>query len=469
MFEKIWQQHVVRDLGDNAYLIHIDRHMLHEVSGAVSFQGLREAGNRVRNPELTFAVLDHLLDTFPGRTDKTMIPRGTEFIRELRKGCEEYGVPLIDIGDARQGIVHVIGPELGIALPGTIIVCGDSHTCSLGGMGAYAFGIGSTDGQVVLTSQTLVQTKPKTMRVTYTGQLNPGVYPKDLILYLIREVTADGGNEHVIEFAGPVVEAMPIDGRLTICNMAVELSARGGMVAPDDVTFEYLAGRAHAPKGALWDQAVAHWRNMRTDDGATFDREVVIDCDRIEPLVSWGTSPEQVLSLNECVPDPDDAPSERAASSWQRALSYMGLEPGMRLERLPIEGAFIGSCTNGRLSDLEAAAEMLKGRRVAPGVRAICTPGSMSVKAEAEARGIADIFRDAGFEWREPGCSLCMSGGAGGETFPPGSRIISSTNRNFESRQGKNVRSHLASPATVALSAVEGCISNIAARHSDRG
>lgn len=461
LFEKIWSDHVVRDLGDNSYLVHIDRHLLHEVSGAVSFKGLRESGQSVRRPDLTIAVLDHLLDTMPGRSDETQIPRGTEFIRALRAGCEEFGVRLIDIGDMRQGIVHVIAPELGFALPGATIVCGDSHTCSLGGIGAYAFGIGSTDGQVVLSTQTLVQTKPKAMRVSFEGPLRPGVYPKDMILHLIRLVTADGGNEHVIEFAGSAIRAMSVEGRLTICNMSVELSARGGIVAPDDVTFDYLAGRPLAPAAAAWHEAVRYWRSLRTDDGAVFDKEVRIDCADIAPLMSWGTSPEHVLRFDERVPDPADAPDARTAAGWTRALNYMGLEPGMALEGLPITGAFIGSCTNGRLSDLEAAAEYLKGRHVAPGVRAICTPGSMAVKAEAEAKGIATIFKEAGFEWREPGCSLCMSGGAGGETFAPGSRIISSTNRNFESRQGKGVRSHLASPAAVALAAVEGRLADL--------
>jgi 3-isopropylmalate/(R)-2-methylmalate dehydratase large subunit len=460
-FEKVWDDHVVADLGDNTWLIHIDRHFLHEMSGSVSFKGLKEAGRALRHPELTWATIDHVVDTFPGRGDETLIPHGADFIRAHREGCREFGIPLFDLDDARQGIVHVISPALGIALPGLTLVCGDSHTCTVGGVGAFAWGVGSSDSEHVFATQTLVQTRPKSMRVNFEGRVAPGVYAKDLILHLISRITADGGNGYAIEYAGPAIRGLSVEGRLTICNMAIELSARTGMVAPDEVTYEYLADREFSPKGAHWDRALDYWRSLPSDDGAAFDFEVDIDCDRVAPQITWGTSPEHSIGVSERIPDPASAPTARARATMERALGYAGLAPGMRLEGLPVNAAFIGSCTNSRLSDLRAAAEVLEGRKVAPGVRAICTPGSAEVKREAEAAGIARIFRDAGFEWREAGCSLCMSGGCGGESFGERERVITSTNRNFENRQGRGVISHLASPATVALSAVEGRIADV--------
>ena len=461
LFEKIWGEHVVKDFGQNTYLLYIDRNFLHEVSGAISFKGLAEAQRAVRRPELTWATIDHVVDTFPGRGDQTKIPRGNDFIRGLREGVSRWGVPLFDLGSDFQGIVHVISPELGIALPGSTLVCGDSHTCTVGGVGALAWGIGSTDSEHVLVTQTLVQSKPETMLVDFDGVPPAGVTPKDLVLHLIGRITADGGNGYAIEFGGSAMRAMPVEGRLTICNMAIELSARTGMVAPDDVTFEYLCGRPFAPKGKAWDRALAHWRLLPSDPDAKFDRVVTIDCTNLAPQVTWGTSPEHVVAIDGVVPDPSDSDSARMRLGIEKALAYTGLTPGTRLEGLPIEAAFIGSCTNSRLSDLRAAAAILKGRKIASGLKAICTPGSTQVKRAAEAEGIDRIFREAGFEWRESGCSLCMSAGAAGEDFGGRRRVISSTNRNFENRQGRGVTSFLASPATVALSAVNGKISDV--------
>lgn len=457
MLDKIWADHVVQDFGDNTYLLHVDRTFLHELA-AVAFDTLKKMNRPIVRPELTFATVDHLLDTFPGRTDQTLIPNGAEFIRVLRKGAQDSGVTLFDLDSPRQGIVHVIAPELGIALPGTIFVCCDSHTSTIGGVGALAWGIGTTDIEHVMATQCIVQTRPLRMRVNFNGRLLQGVTAKDLILYLIGRISADGGNGYAIEYAGPVMRALSIEERLSICNMSIELSARAGMVAPDDATFEYLHDRPYSPKGAQWDSAVAYWRTLASDAAASFDREVDIDCTQISAQVTWGTSPEHVIGIGERVPDPAKAASARERSSMERALSYMRLSPGESVEGLPIDAAFIGSCTNSRISDLRAAAKILAGRKIAPAVQAICTPGSMAVKRQAEAEGIDRIFRDAGFEWREPGCSLCMSGGAGGERFREKARVISSTNRNFEHRQGRDVRSHLASPATVAASAIMGRI-----------
>ena len=459
MLDKIWDDHTVRYFGDNTYLLHVDRTFLHELA-AMAFNGLEQAGHPIVCPDLTFATVDHLLDTVPGRTDQTVIPNGAEFIRTLRAGSAQNHIRFFDLDAPDQGIVHVIAPELGIALPGTIFVCCDSHTSTIGGIGALAWGIGVSDLEHVMATQCIVQTKPLNMRVNFEGRLRPGVTAKDLILYLIGRVSADGGNGYAIEYAGPAIRALGVEERLSICNMSIELSARAGMVAPDDTTFDYLRDRRFAPKDAQWDGAVGYWRALASDDDVEFDREIDIDCAEISPQVTWGTSPEHVVGIDGRVPDPSNVPAERERQSMLRALDYMQLSPGTSVEGLPIEAAFIGSCTNSRISDLRAAASILDGRKVASGLKAICTPGSMAVKRQAEAEGIDRIFREAGFEWREPGCSLCMSGGAGGERFPEKARVISSTNRNFEHRQGRDVRSHLASPATVAASAVMGRITN---------
>jgi 3-isopropylmalate/(R)-2-methylmalate dehydratase large subunit len=460
LFEKIWNDHVIADFGDNTYLIHIDRNFLHEMSGALSFKGIDEAGRTVRHPELTFATIDHVVDTEPGRGVETKIPGGSEFIRALRNGTKKHGIRLFDLDDPFQGIVHVIAPELGIALPGNTIVCGDSHTCTIGGLGMLAWGIGSTDGEHVLATQTLVQTRPKTMLITFDGSLGEGVTAKDMILYLIGKIGADGGNGYAVEYAGSVVRRLSIEGRLTICNMSIEFSARTGFVSPDDKAIEYLYERPFAPKGQMWEKAVAYWKALPSDPGARFDREINIDCTDIQPQVTWGTSPEHVVAVDGFVPDPADSSRTDARLSMERALSYMGLAPGTQMENVKIGAAFIGSCTNGRLSDLQVAADILKGHKVSEGVRAICSPGSSQVKRSAEAEGLNKIFLEAGFEWREAGCSLCMSGGAGGESFDYQQRVVTTTNRNFEGRQGPHVRSHLASPAIVAASAVTGHITD---------
>ncbi len=461
LFEKIWRDHVVRDLGRNTFLLYIDRNFLHELSGAWSFESMAKTSRTVRRAELTWATIDHVVDTFPGRTDQTVMPKGHEFIRTHREGVKRHGIRFFDLGSDEQGIVHVISPELGVALPGTTLVCGDSHTCTVGGVGALAWGIGSTDSEHVLTTQTIVQTKPGAMFVDFDGIPPAGVTAKDLILHLIGKITADGGNGYAIEYGGSAVRAMPVEGRLTMCNMAIELSARTGTVAPDDVTYEYLHGRRFAPKDAAWDRALAYWRTLPSDPGAPFDRVVTVDCTRLAPQVTWGTSPEHVVGVDGVVPDPSSADSAHTRAGIEKALAYTKLTPGTRLEGLPIEAAFIGSCTNSRISDLRAAAKILKGRKVAPGLKAICVPGSTQVKRQAEAEGIDRIFEEAGFSWRESGCSLCMSAGAAGEDFGAAKRVISSTNRNFEGRQGRGVTSFLASPATVALSAVNGKISDV--------
>jgi len=459
MLDKIWAGHVVRDFGDNTWLIHVDRAFLHELA-AIAFRSLSDADRPILSPELTFATVDHLLDTFPGRGDETLIPNGADFIRQLRAGARAAGVNFFDIDDPEQGIVHVMAPEQGIALPGTIFVCCDSHTSTIGGIGAMAWGIGTTDIEHVMATGCLVQTKPRSMRVRFEGNRLPGVTAKDMILYLIGMISADGGNGYAIEYGGEAIEALSIEERLTICNMSIELSARAGFVAPDAKTLDFLRGRPFAPQGQQWDAAARAWLDLRSDPDAQFDREVVVDCAHILPQVSWGTSPEHVIGIGERVPDPDKAETPREQASMRRAQSYMQVAPGEELAGLPIDAVFIGSCTNSRISDLREAASILKGRHVAPGLMAICSPGSGATKRQAEAEGLDRIFIDAGFQWREPGCSLCMSGGAGGEAFPEHARVLSSTNRNFENRQGRNVRSHLSSPATVAASAVAGRITD---------
>lgn len=459
-FDKVWNDHVVADLGSGMWLLYVDCNFQHELTGATALKSLDDAGRSVRRPELTFGTMDHVIDTFPGRGDRTVIPGGTEFIRRFRAGCSAHAITLFDIGDERQGIVHVTAPALGVALPGSTFVCGDSHTCTVGGVGAFAFGIGASDVEHVLATQTLVVTRPRTMLVELRGASGAGVYPKDLVLSLIGRIGADGGNGYAIEFGGEAVRAMSVEGRMTICNMAVELSARTGMVVPDDATFEYLRGRPWAPRGEAWEAAVEYWRTLHSDPGAAYDRMVSLDCSGVAPQVTWGTSPEHVIAVDATVPDPAAAP-DSARLGMEKALAYTGLDAGAPIAGTPVHAAFIGSCTNSRLSDLRAAARILRGRRVAAGVRAICAPGSTAVKRRAEEEGIAQVFVDAGFEWREAGCSLCCSPGCGGESFGERARVITSTNRNFENRQGRGVVSHLASPATVAWSAVRGCIADV--------
>lgn len=459
IIEKIWNEHQIADLGDGTCLIYIDRVFLHERTGSVALKGLEATGRKVRNPEQAFCTMDHIVDTFPGRSDETTMPGGKAFIQTTRAAAKAAGINLFDLDDPRQGIAHVVSPEQAIALPGVTLVCPDSHTGTLGGLGALAWGIGSTEAEHALATKTLVVKKPKTMRVTFAGELPPGVTAKDMILTLIGEHTASGGVGYAIEFAGEAVRALAIEARLTLCNMTVEFGAWGGLVAPDQSTFDYLEGRPYAPTGAQWDQAVAHWRTLNTDSDARFDKEITIDCASIVPQVTWGTSPMHETGIDGSVPNPADESDPAIRTSVERALEYMALEPGTPLEGVPIDAAFIGSCTNSRISDLRAAAEILKGRKVAEGIKAICVPGSGLVKQAAEAEGLDKVFTEAGFEWRESGCSMCFF--AGGESFGHEERVVSSTNRNFENRQGPRTRTHLASPTTVAASAIRGCLTDV--------
>jgi 3-isopropylmalate/(R)-2-methylmalate dehydratase large subunit len=454
LFDKIWNAHVIRRMGDDRFLIHIDRHLLHDATSRVAFDGLRRRGLKPKSLAATFAVVDHDPSTMPGRRWDSF-PASRERIAAMAENCTEFGVELIDVNDPRQGIVHVIAPELGISLPGTTLVCGDSHTATSGGLGAWAWGIGTTEIERVLITQSLIQRKPRTLRVNFSGRLQHGVFAKDLILYFIGQHGTSAGGGHAVEYAGPVIRALPIEARLTICNMSIEFGARSGLIAPDDVTFSYLAGRPYAPAGTLWDKAVAQWRALPSDAEALFDREIEIDCTGIKPQITWGTSPQDVVAVDEPIPDPENAEPDRRAP-MANALAYMDLAPGMMMEELPIDYAFIGSCTNSRLSDLEVAASIVRGRRVAAGVTAMIVPGSTPVKHAAEAAGLDRIFVDAGFLWRESGCSMCQT--LGGDFVPPGKRSISTTNRNFEGRQGPSSRTHLASPAMVAAAAISGRI-----------
>lgn len=446
--DRIWQSHVVAPLDGGADLLAIDRIFLHERTGAAALNALAAAGRRVIDPARVFAVTDHIVDTRPGRTDQTLMPGGQAFIAETRAATQAAGIRLFDVNDPDQGIIHVISPELGIVLPGSTLIAPDSHTCTQGAFGALAWGIGSSEAEHAMATGTLRLKKPGTMRVTFSGSLPPMVTPKDMALALIARHGAGGGAAHVVEFSGPAVRELDMEGRMTLCNMATEFSAMAGMIAPDEKTFAWLKGRRYAPSGPAWDAALAHWRSLASDVDARFDREIEIDAAGLAPMVSWGTSPEHTVAIDGSVPA--DAP--------QRVLDYIGLEAGAQLKGTAIDAAFIGSCTNSRLSDLRHAASLLAGRRIASGIRAICVPGSSQVKREAEAEGLDRIFMAAGFEWRESGCSMCFY--AGGESFAAGARVVSTTNRNFESRQGPNVKTHIASPATVAASALAGCLAD---------
>jgi 3-isopropylmalate/(R)-2-methylmalate dehydratase large subunit len=444
LFEKIWDAHHVAQTAGAAHLIAIDRVFLHERTGASALKSMAASGRPVRDPARVFAVMDHIVDTRIGRGDDTLMPGGSAFITETRAAAQAAGITLFDVNDPDQGITHVISPELGIVLPGATLVAPDSHTCTQGALGAFAWGIGSSEAEHAMATGVLRLDRPRTMRVTFSGALAPGVTPKDLALHLLAAYGAGGGAGHVVEFAGEAVTALDIEGRMTLCNMATEFSAMTAIIAPDAKTYAYLAGRRHAP--ASFD--APYWATLTTDEGATFDREIVIDAATIAPMISWGTSPEHSMPVTGTVPKGPD-----------RAHAYIGLEAGQALLGTPIDAAFIGSCTNARLSDLRRAAELLRGKHIAPGIRkALVVPGSSAVKRAAEAEGLDKVFTAAGFEWRASGCSLCFY--AGGESFPEGSRTISSTNRNFEGRQGPGIRTHIASPEAVAASAIAGAIAD---------
>ena len=465
LYEKIWDEHVVERRDDGTCLIYIDRHLVHEVTSPQAFEGLRMSGRRVRRPDLTLAVPDHNLPTTArvdanGRRLAIEDGESAQQLATLEANVAEFGVPYIDAVSARQGIVHVVGPEQGFTLPGTTLVCGDSHTAAHGALGALAFGIGTSEVEHVLATQTLLLAPSKTMEVRVDGTLGRGVSAKDLVLAIVARTGAAGGTGYVIEYTGSAIRALSVEGRLTVANMAIEGGARSGLIAPDETTFAYLKGRPMAPRDADWGAAVAWWRTLATDPGATYDATVVLDAADVGPSVTWGTSPEDVVSITGTVPDPESFadPSKRAAA--EKSLAYMGLVPGERMQDVAVENVFIGSCTNSRIEDLRAAADVLRGRRIADGVRwAIAVPGSGLVKRQAEAEGIDRVFVEAGFEWREPGCSACL--GMNPDKVPAGERCASTSNRNFVGRQGPGARTHLLSPAMAAAAAVTGRLTDV--------
>lgn len=463
LYQRIVDAHTVCPMGDaGQVLLYVDRQVLNEYTSPQAFAALHAAGRAVRRPAASVAVVDHVNPTTPERSARTMRLADADRARQvstLADNCRRHGIELYDMFDARQGIEHVVASELGLVLPGMVIAAGDSHTTTHGAMGALGFGIGSSEIEHLLATQTLVYQPMRNLRVTVNGQLGVGVTAKDLVLALIRQIGADGAGGHVIEYVGEAIDAMPVEGRLTLCNMSVEAAARGAIVAPDDRLFDYLHGRARVPTGAGWDAAVAAWRRLRGDDDAVFDAEVTLDARDVAPMVTWGTSPDQGTGIQEAVPDPARETDGTRRRGMARALAYMGLQPGQPLDGLAISHAFIGSCTNGRLSDLHDAARVLRGRRVAPGVRAMAVPGSTSVRLQAEADGTAQVFREAGFEWRQAGCSMCVA--MNDDHLLAGDRCASSTNRNFEGRQGAGARTHLMSPAMVAAAAVTGAITDV--------
>jgi len=457
LVEKIWDEHVVAQDDGAPAVLAVDLHLVHEVTSPQAFTGLRERGLPVRHPERTVATADHSVPTTP-RGLPILDQMAAAQVQQLTVNCREFGVPLHGLGDPGQGIVHVIGPQLGLTQPGMTIVCGDSHTSTHGAFGALAFGIGTSEVEMVLATQTLLQRKPRTYEVRVDGRLAPGVSSKDIILALIARIGVGGGTGHVFEYRGEAIRALTMEQRMTICNMSIEGGARAGLIAPDDTTFEYLHGRAHAPAGPAWDQAVDAWRRLPTDDGATFDRSEVIDASALEPMVTYGTNPGMGIPITSRVPDPDAASDPAARRALEHALGYMDLRPGQPILGQPVDVVFIGSCTNGRISDLRLAAAALKGRHVAANVRMMIVPGSDEVKREAEAEGLDEVFRAAGAEWREAGCSMCIA--MNGDQLAPGQYAVSTSNRNFEGRQGKGGRTFLASPLTAAASAIAGAVAD---------
>ncbi len=453
--EKVWDAHVVRRAEGEPDLLYIDLHLVHEVTSPQAFDGLRLAGRPIRRPDLTIATEDHNVPTVPGPiTDLTSRTQ----VETLRRNCEEFGVRLYPMGDADQGIVHVIGPQLGLTQPGLTIVCGDSHTSTHGAFGALAFGIGTSEVEHVMATQTLPLKPFKTLAVTVEGELPEGVSAKDLILTVIAKIGTGGGQGYVIEYRGAAIRALSMEARMTICNMSIEAGARAGMIAPDETTFAYLQGRSHAPQGSEWDDAVAYWRTLRSDDDAEFDDEVVIDASELSPFVTWGTNPGQGAPLSGSVPDPESMPEENERLSAERALAYMDLHAGTPLRQIAVDTVFLGSCTNGRIEDLRTAAAILSGRRVNDSVRMLVVPGSARVRLQAEAEGLDQVFTAAGAEWRLAGCSMCL--GMNPDQLAPGERSASTSNRNFEGRQGKGGRTHLVSPAVAAATAVRGTLSS---------
>lgn len=458
LFQKIWDDHVVERAEDGTCLIYIDRHLVHEVTSPQAFEGLRVAGRKVHRPEATLAVVDHNVTT-GDRSKPAEDPDSRLQLATLTDNCKEFGVRLFDIFDKRQGIVHVIGPEQGFTLPGMTIVCGDSHTSTHGAFGSLAFGIGTSEVEHVLATQTLIQKPAKSMRITVDGKLTPGVTAKDMILHIIGQIGTAGGTGYVIEYAGEAVRNLSMEGRMTMCNMSIEGGARAGMVAPDETTFAYIKGRPMAPKEELWDKAVAYWKTLQSDDGATFDKEIVIAAEDIAPTVTWGTTPEDVLPITGFVPSPDDFDDAGKKASVARMLDYMGLTAGTKLTDIKIDKVFIGSCTNARIEDLREVAKVVEGKHIADGIYAMVVPGSGLVKEQAEKEGLADILKAAGFDWREAGCSMCLAMNA--DRLEPGERCASTSNRNFEGRQGRGGRTHLMSPAMAAAAAITGKLTDV--------
>ena len=458
LFDKIWQSHLAHRQADGTCLLYVDRHLVHEVTSPQAFEGLRMAHRKVRRPEATLAVADHNVPT-TDRSKGIIEEESRIQVETLGKNCAEFGIPYFSMLDIRQGIVHIIGPEQGMTQPGMVIVCGDSHTATHGAFGALAFGIGTSEVEHVLATQTLIQQPAKNMLIRVDGDLPVGVTAKDLILAIIGKIGTAGGTGHVIEYAGKAIRDLSMEGRMTVCNMSIEAGARAGLIAPDETTFAYLKGRPMAPKAGAWEQAVAYWKTLPSDEGAAYDKEIVLHAREIIPQVTWGTSPQDVLPIDGKVPDPASVAEEAKRDAMQRSLSYMGLTPGTPLKKVPVNRVFIGSCTNGRIEDLRAAAAIAKGRKVADGVQAMVVPGSGLVKHQAEEEGLDQIFREAGFEWREPGCSMCLAMNA--DKLEPGERCASTSNRNFEGRQGRGGRTHLMSPGMAAAAALSGHLADV--------
>ncbi len=458
LYDKIWDAHLVHAEADGTSLLYIDRHLVHEVTSPQAFEGLRMAGRKVRHPEKTIAVPDHNVPTDPTRIQGIRDEQSRIQVEALRKNAREFGIEMYDVDDVRQGIVHIIGPEQGLTQPGMTIVCGDSHTATHGAFGALAHGIGTSEVEHVLATQTLIQSKSKNMKVEVRGSLPPGVTAKDITLAIIGKTGTAGGTGHVIEYVGEAIRDLSMEGRMTVCNMAIEGGARAGLIAPDEKTFDYVKGRPHAPKGAQWEMAVEYWKSLRSDEGAHWDKELVLDAAEIAPVVTWGTSPEDVLPITGTVPAPEDFAGGKVEAA-RRSLEYMGLKPGTRLPDIEIDTVFIGSCTNGRIEDLREVAKIMEGHKVKEGLRAMIVPGSGLVRAQAEEEGIAQKLIEAGFDWRMAGCSMCL--GMNPDQLAPGERCASTSNRNFEGRQGRGGRTHLMSPAMAAAAAITGRLTDV--------